>query len=193
MSCKCRHPCGVSYREFENFSLSFHLTFDFHPPIHNPPKEKGLGKGFRLRKRATVSETLRNVRKRFRCSTSTRQNIFIWFPLSYRFKPTRASPVKQQLETTGWRCRWHLKNDKLRVARHGLGNTRARRTNTAKRAPNMLIHHGHCYNGWMACIAAYVDTNTLQFFESYKLVDPVLHVQVVQPYKYSHTTTLGDC
>ena len=55
----------------------------------------------------------------------------------------------------------------------------------------MHTHHGHCSNGWMACIAAYVDTNTLQFFESYKLVDPVL--QVVQPYKYSHTTTLGDC
>ena len=37
----------------------------------------------------------------------------------------------------------HLKNDKLRVAGHGPGNTRARRTNTANRAPNMLMHHGH--------------------------------------------------
>ena len=36
-----------------------------------------------------------------------------------------------------------LKNDKLRVAWHGMGNTRARRTNTAKRAPNMLMHHHH--------------------------------------------------
>jgi hypothetical protein len=26
---------------------------------------------------------------------------------------------------------------------HGLGNTRARRTNTAKRAPNMPMHHRH--------------------------------------------------
>ena len=32
---------------------------------------------------------------------------------------------------------------KLRVAGHGLGNTRTRRTNTANRAPNMLMHHGH--------------------------------------------------
>jgi hypothetical protein len=24
-----------------------------------------------------------------------------------------------------------------------VGNTRARRTNTANRAPNMLMHHGH--------------------------------------------------
>ena len=36
-------------------------------------------------------------------------------------------------------------NDKLRVAWHGPGNTRARRTNTAKRAPNMLMHHGHVH------------------------------------------------
>ena len=27
--------------------------------------------------------------------------------------------------------------------RHGLGNMRARRTNTANRAPNMLVNHGH--------------------------------------------------
>ena len=35
------------------------------------------------------------------------------------------------------------RNDKLRVAWDGLGNTRARRTNTAKRAPNMLMQHCH--------------------------------------------------
>ena len=35
------------------------------------------------------------------------------------------------------------RNDKLRVAWEGLGNTRARRTNTAKRAPSMLTHHHH--------------------------------------------------
>ena len=33
--------------------------------------------------------------------------------------------------------------DKLRVAGHGPSNTRARRTNTAKRKPNMLTHHIH--------------------------------------------------
>ena len=32
---------------------------------------------------------------------------------------------------------------KLRVAWHGLSNTRARRTNTAKRAPNMPMQHRH--------------------------------------------------
>jgi len=38
----------------------------------------------------------------------------------------------------------HLaRNNKLRVAGHGPGNTRARRTNTAKRAPNMPVHHRH--------------------------------------------------
>ena len=35
------------------------------------------------------------------------------------------------------------KNDKLRVAGHGLSNTRAHRTNTANRAPNMPVHRGH--------------------------------------------------
>ena len=35
------------------------------------------------------------------------------------------------------------RNDKLRVAWEGLGNTRDRRTNTAKRAPTMLMHHHH--------------------------------------------------
>jgi hypothetical protein len=99
--------------------------------------------------------------------------------------------VNNQLKQQGDGAGETSRTKKLRVAWHGPGNTRARRTNTAKRAPTMLMHHGHCSNGWMACIAAYVDTNTLQFFESYKLVDPVL--QVVQPYKYSHTTTLGDC
>ena len=47
--------------------------------------------------------------------------------------------MKQQGDGAGE----HLNYDKLRVARHGVGNTRARRTNTANRAPNMLMHHGH--------------------------------------------------
>ena len=34
-------------------------------------------------------------------------------------------------------------NGKLRVAGQGVGNTRARRTNTAKRAPNMPMLHCH--------------------------------------------------
>ena len=32
---------------------------------------------------------------------------------------------------------------RAKVAWYGLGNTRARRTNTANRAPNMLTHHHH--------------------------------------------------
>ena len=47
---------------------------------------------------------------------------------------------EQQLETNHPR---NLNYNKLRVAWHGPGNTRARRTNTANRAPNMLMHHGH--------------------------------------------------
>ena len=35
------------------------------------------------------------------------------------------------------------RNDKLRVAWEGLGNTRARLANTAKRAPYMLTHRHH--------------------------------------------------
>jgi hypothetical protein len=47
--------------------------------------------------------------------------------------------LKQQGDGAGE----HLKNDKLRVAGHGPGNTRARRTNTANRAPNMLMRRRH--------------------------------------------------
>ena len=47
--------------------------------------------------------------------------------------------LKQQGDGAGE----HLNYDKLRVAGHGSGNTRARRTNTANCAPNMLMHHRH--------------------------------------------------
>jgi hypothetical protein len=47
--------------------------------------------------------------------------------------------LKQQGDGAGE----HLNYDKLRVAGHGPGNTRTRRTNTANRAPNMPMHHGH--------------------------------------------------
>ena len=55
------------------------------------------------------------------------------------YQPSENYELKQQGDGAGE----HLKNDKLRVAWHGPGNTRARRTNTAKRAPNMLMHHDH--------------------------------------------------
>ena len=47
--------------------------------------------------------------------------------------------MKQQRGGAGKTSR----NDKLRVAWEGLGNTRARLANTANRAPNMLTHHRH--------------------------------------------------
>jgi hypothetical protein len=54
-----------------------------------------------------------------------------YYPSEQRVEPQVTVPVNTST------------NDKLRVAGHGPGNTRARRTNTAKRAPNMLMHHGH--------------------------------------------------
>lgn len=55
-----------------------------------------------------------------------------------------------------------------------------------------IFHGAQEWCGWRACIAAYVDTNTLQFFESYKLVDPVL-LQVVQPYNNLVTVNGKQC
>ena len=45
--------------------------------------------------------------------------------------------LKQQRDGAGETSR----NDKLRVAWEGMGNTRARRANTANRAPSMLTMH----------------------------------------------------
>ena len=53
---------------------------------------------------------------------------------------------------------------KLRVAWEGMGNTRARRTNTAKRAPTMLTHHH--YVRVLVCtvfIQWNIQTNPYQF------------------------------
>ena len=64
----------------------------------------------------------------------------------------------------------NLKNDKLRVAWHGVGNTRARRTNTANRAPNMLTHH--CYVSIPVCTISILwnfHTNPYQPTENYEL------------------------
>ena len=63
----------------------------------------------------------------------------LWNFCTNPYHPSNNYELKQQ----GDGASEHLKNDKLRVAGHGLGNTRARRTNTANRAPNMLMHHGH--------------------------------------------------
>jgi hypothetical protein len=70
--------------------------------------------------------------------SSTKVYISLKFSLVLSY--SRSIPaLKQQGDGAGE----HLKNDKLRVAWHGRGNTRARRTNTANRAPNMPMHHSH--------------------------------------------------
>ena len=63
----------------------------------------------------------------------------LWNSHTNPYHPSENYELKQQGDGAGE----HLKIDKLRVAGHGPGNTRARRTNTAKRAPNMRMHHRH--------------------------------------------------
>jgi hypothetical protein len=55
--------------------------------------------------------------------------------------PSKNYELKQQGDGAGE----HLNYDKLRVAGHGPGITRARRTNTANRAPKLLMNHGHVF------------------------------------------------
>ena len=93
--------------------------------------------------RAPVAQTLQSVRQTCPCTTATCPYRFARFPFCGIFTPTRTIPVHNELKQQGDGAGEHLKNDKLRVAWHGLGNTRARRTNTANRAPNMLMHHRH--------------------------------------------------
>ena len=61
------------------------------------------------------------------------------------------------------------RNDKLRVAWERLGNTRARRANTANRAPDMPTHHRH--------VRVHVCTSSIQW-----------EIQT-NPYQSSETTT----
>ena len=94
--------------------------------------------------RAPVAQTLQSVRQTCSCNSFTCPCTFARFPSCGIFIPTRTSPSKNyELKQQGDGAGEHLKNDKLRVAGHGPGNTRARRTNTANRAPNMHMHHGH--------------------------------------------------
>ena len=94
--------------------------------------------------RAPYAQTLQTVRHTCSRTTTTCAYTFARFPFTRKYKPTRTSPMKQRVETTTViGARETSKNDKLRVAWERLGNTRARRANTAKRAPNMLTHHHH--------------------------------------------------
>jgi hypothetical protein len=93
--------------------------------------------------RAPVAQTLQTVRQSCSCTTATCSYPFARFPSCGILTPTRAIPVKitscnQRVTVTE-----QQQEHKLRVARHGLGNTRTRRTNTAKRAPNMPMLHCH--------------------------------------------------
>jgi hypothetical protein len=63
----------------------------------------------------------------------------LWNFQTNPYHPSKNYELKQQGDGAGETSR----NNKLRVAWHGVGNTRARRTNTAKRAPNMPTHHDH--------------------------------------------------
>ena len=93
--------------------------------------------------RAPVAQTLQTVRQTCSCTTTTCPYWFAQFPSCAIFTPTRTIPVNNELKQQGDGAGEHLNYDKLRVAGHGPGNTRARRTNTAKRAPNMPMHHRH--------------------------------------------------
>ena len=66
------------------------------------------------------------------------------FHVVEHFKPTRTSPSETTSRNTNViGAAETSRNHKLRVAWHGLGNTRAVCANTANRAPNMLTHHRH--------------------------------------------------
>ena len=64
------------------------------------------------------------------------------------YHPSKNYELKQQGDGAGETSR----HDKLRVAGHGPGNTRARCTNTAKRAPNMPTHrHQYRFARFPSC------------------------------------------
>ena len=99
-----------------------------------------LGKGWATR--APVAQTLQSVRQTCTRTTTTCAYTFSQVPFSGKFNPTRTSPVKQRTCNNNVTAPVNTsRNDKLRVAWEGLGNTRTRRANTANRAPNMFTHH----------------------------------------------------
>ena len=77
----------------------------------------------------------------FLCSEPIANHIivFYFFGFTCEQETQLAVPVKNEMKQQGDGDGEHLKNDKLRVAGHGLGNTRARRTNTA----NHLVEFSH--------------------------------------------------
>lgn len=90
-----------------------------------------------------------------RCEAISQRNIFdlnvklktICFGVQTRTKKHSyqpgTRPVKYELKQQVTVPVETSRNDKLRVAWEGLGNTRTRRANTANRAPIMPMHHVH--------------------------------------------------
>jgi hypothetical protein len=52
--------------------------------------------------RTPVAQTLQSVRQTCPCTIATCPYLFARFPFCGIFTPTRTSPVKQRVETTGW-------------------------------------------------------------------------------------------
>ena len=77
---------------------------------------------------ALVAQTLQSVRQICPCTTATWPYVFVQFPSCGIFTPTRTiSSENYELKQQGDGAGEHLNYDKLRVAGHGVGNTRARR------------------------------------------------------------------
>jgi hypothetical protein len=127
-----------SYQFSETTSGNNRVTVPVKPQETTNYELHGTGRATR----APVAQTLQSVRQTCPRTTATCPYPFARFPSCWFFTPTRTSSVKQRVETTGGAGETS-RTDKLRVAWHGLGNTRARRTNTAKRAPNMPMPHRH--------------------------------------------------
>ena len=96
----------------------FHLVEFSHRPTYHPSKNYELkqqcdGAGDTSRTtnyelqgtgratRAPVAQTLQSVRQTCLCTTATCPYVFARFPSCGIFTPTRTSPVKQRVETTG--------------------------------------------------------------------------------------------
>ena len=107
------------------------------PQEHTNYELQGTGRTTR----APVAQTLQSVRHTCPCTTATCSYLFARFPSCGIFTPTRTIPVKQQLEPPSDGAGETSRTTNYELQGTGRGNTRAGRTNTAKRAPNMLMHH----------------------------------------------------
>ena len=92
--------------------------------------------------RARRTNTAKRAPNMYMTHRYVRAYTSVQVPFSGKYKPTRTSPSDTTSSINNVTAPLKpQRNDKLRVAWHGLGNTRARRTNTAKRAPNMNMTH----------------------------------------------------